>query len=98
MEFHSIIWACSVFVFFKYLNLEKFKNNSKFCKIIKKISSCSFGIYLIHLIVKYYETNLLSLNIYSWEYRTIGIITTYLISLLIIIILKKIPIIKKIVA
>ena len=98
LEFHSIIWACSVFVFFKYLNLEKIKNNSKLCKIIKRISNCSFGIYLIHLIIKYYETKLFNLNIYSWEYRTIGIISTYLISLLIIMILKKIPIIKKIVA
>ena len=97
-QFHSIILACVVFVFFKYLNLNKIKNNEKICHIIQRVSSCSFGIYLIHLIVKYYETELFSLNIYSWKYRTIGIISTYLISLLIIMILKKIPIIKKIVA
>ena len=77
---------------------EKLKNKERLTKVISKISSCSFGIYLTHKIVMYYEQDLLNINIYSWQWRTIGAICTYLISLGIILILKKIPIIKRIVA
>ena len=92
---HSIILAVSVFVFFKYLNYNGISDNIK--KIFITLSRCSYGIYLIHLIIKYYETDLFNLNIYSWEYRTFGILLTYFISLLIVYIFKKIPILKRIV-
>ena len=95
-QFHSIILASAVFVFFKNLNYDKISGKTR--KLLAKISSCSFGIYLIHLIVKHYEIRLLNINIYSWKFRTIGVVTTYAISLIIILALKKIPIIKKVVA
>lgn len=95
-QFHTIILSSAVFIFFKYLKYDKVSEKTR--KVLAKVSSCSFGIYLIHLIVKHYEIRLFNLNVYSWEFRTIGVVTTYLISLIIILILKKIPIIKKIVA
>lgn len=95
-QFHCIILSCAVFVFFKNLKYGKVSDKGKL--IIAKIANCSFGVYLIHLIIKYYEIRLLGLNIHSWEFRTFGIISTYLISLIIVMILKKIPIIKKVVA
>ena len=97
MQFHAIIQACAVFLFIKNLNLKKLETNKKITSYIAKISSCSFGVYLIHLIVKYYEVELLSINVRSWQWRTIGVITTYLISLLIVLIIKKIPVLKRIV-
>lgn len=97
-SWHCILLACSVFVCVKGLRInEKIKNNPKIVKKLSEISSCSFGIYLIHMIVKYYELRILNLNLYSWQFRTFGIISTYLISLVIIYVLKKIPIVKKIV-
>lgn len=97
-SWHCILLSCAVFIFVKNLKLDdKLENKPKLTKTLETISSCSFGIYLIHMIVKYYETNLLNWSIYSWSYRIIGIITTYLFSLLIVYILKKIPIIKKLV-
>ena len=97
-SWHSVLLACAVFVFVKNLKIdEKIKQNPKIVGLLKKISSCSFGIYLIHKIVIYYQVKLLNINIESWQWRTIGIVTTYIISLGFIYILKKIPIVKKIV-
>ena len=97
MQFHTFILATAVFLFVKNMNLKKIESNKKLTNMIAKISSCSFGVYLLHLIVKYYEIQLFNINIRSWEFRTIGVITTYLISLVIVLIIKKIPILKRIV-
>ena len=97
-SWHCILLSCAVFIFAKNLNLDcKLKNKTKLIKVISTVSSCSFGIYLIHMIVKYYETKLFNCNAYSWIYRTIGILVTYCISLAIIYLLKKIPVVKRIV-
>lgn len=95
---HCILLSCAVFIFVKDLHFnEKLENKVKITKALSIISSCSFGIYLIHMFVKYYITKLLSWNEFSWSYRTIGIIIIYGISLIIVYLLKKIPIIKKVV-
>ena len=97
-SWHSILLACAVFLIIKYLNAEKIlQGKEKITKALAKISSCSFGIYLIHKIVIYYERALLNISTSSWQWRTIGVITTYLISLTIVCILKKVPVAKKIV-
>lgn len=49
------------------------------------------------MVVKYYAIQILNWNEYSWSFRTIGILVVYLISLGIVLILKRIPIIKKVV-
>ena len=95
-QFHSIILSSAVFVFIKNIKYDIINDKVKI--IIAKIANCSFGIYLIHLIVKYYIVHIFNINVLSWKFRTFGIIAIYLISLLIILLLKKIPIIKKIVA
>ena len=97
-SWHCIVLACAVFIFIKNLHLEeKLENYKKISNIITKVSSCSFGVYLIHLFVKHYEIRLLGLNEYTWQFRTLGVILTYIISLGIVYILKKIPIVKRIV-
>ena len=97
-QFAVIILSCALFLLVKNINFKKLEENKKISNVISKISSCSFGVYLLHLIVKYYEVELFNISTHSWQWRTIGCLTTYLISLLIVLILKKIPIIKKIVA
>ena len=97
-SWHSILLACAVFLIIKNLNFdERLKDNKKLKKFLGVISSCSFGIYLLHMLIIYYEIKIFNINEYCWEWRTIGILTTYLISLGIIFILKKIPIIKRLV-
>ena len=96
-QFHSVLLACAVFVFFKNINYDKIFKGEKSKKILSKIASCSFGIYLIHKIVMHYETTIFNIDNKSWQWRTIGVICTYIISLVIIYLIKKIPLLKKIV-
>ena len=97
-EFHSVLLACAVFVFIKNVNWDRFIKSEKISKLLGKVASCSFGIYLIHIIIMHYERKFCDISIYSWQWRTIGAICTYFISLGIILILKKIPVVKRIVA
>ena len=97
LYFTALFLALAVFVFIKNINLNKIFRTEKTAKIISRISSCSFGIYLIHQIVMTYEIKFLSINTRSWEWRTIGAICTYIICLGIVYVIKKIPILKRIV-
>lgn len=94
----SVLLAVAVFIFIKNIDwkkiMEKFHITSN---MLAKLSGCSFGVYLIHMLVKSRLTNLLKLNVYSILYRTIGAIILYFICVLIVYIIKKIPIIKNIV-
>ena len=94
----SVLLATAVFVFIKNVNWDKFLSKVHInSKVIANISSCSFGVYLIHMIVKREFTDLLNLDVYSIGYRTIGAVGIYIICLIIVYIIKKIPILKKIV-
>ena len=53
-QFHSILLACAVFLFIKNLNYDKIQNKPKIVELLKQVSSCSFGIYLIHMVVMHY--------------------------------------------
>lgn len=97
LYFTALFLALAVFVFIKNINLNKIFKTEKIAKIISKISSCSFGIYLIHQIVMTYEIKFFSINTHSWEWRTIGAICTYIICLGVVYVIKKIPILKRIV-
>lgn len=54
-SWHAILLTAAVFLIIKNLNFEKIITNSKVRNFITKMSGCSFGIYLIHKIVMYYE-------------------------------------------
>lgn len=96
-QFHVYILASAVFIFVKNLKLDEKIQNERIKKVISIISGCSFGIYLIHLIIRFYICNLFKINILSWEWRAFGFLLVYIISLIIVYLLKKIPVIKKIV-
>ena len=96
-SWHAILLTAAVFLIIKNLNFEKIITNSTVRNFITKMSGCSFGIYLIHKIVMYYEQKILSIDVYSWQWRTIGIFSTYIICLAIVSIIKKLPLFKKIV-
>ena len=96
VHFYSVLLACAVFVFIKYNFLVQKISNEKFKKIISKVAACSFGIFLIHKIVMHYEIRIFSINEFSIWWRTLGILSTYLISLILVYIGKKIPYVKKI--
>lgn len=95
-QFHSILLACAVFVFFKHMNwsfLDKWQTGKR---SIKGISACSFGIYLIHAMVMQGEIMIGNINVYGWKWRLIGPFLTYLIALCLVWTVKKVPGIRKI--
>lgn len=94
---HCILLTISVFILIKDLKINtKIENNRKIQKAVSKIAGCSFGIYLIHMIVRYYYISIFSINTASWQFRTLGVLSIYIICLFIVMILKKIPVIRKI--
>lgn len=95
-NFPSVLYSTGVFVFFKYLNYDKFKNVIWPINI-STISKYSFGIYLIHLFyIKFFKW-ILYVSVVGLKWTFGGPILIYLISLFTVILIKKIPVVKKII-
>lgn len=92
--FYSVLPAAAVFVFIKYIPWNRLVSD-KFKDILRTMSSYSFGIYLIHMIVIYYELKMVPFDNRSWIWRTGFIFVTYFIAMGICTILGKIPGIRK---
>lgn len=91
--FHGVLYSAAVFVWFSRLPWEDLlpawlKNR------LPWLASHSFGVFLIHRLVMYYEQRLLPIG-GGILWQTIGVIPTYLISLLIIAGLRKIPVLRR---
>ena len=68
------------------------------CKrILKKISSASLGIYLIHIYFVDKLPIILHFSNKALEWRTIGVLIVWGICLAIVFVMKKIPLLKNIV-
>lgn len=99
MDYFSIncyVLSAAVFLFFKHFNWGKL-SSGKISRFITVLSGASFGIYLVQMIVIYYYRAFRDINIFSLKWRTIGAIIIYIISAVIILLIKKLPLIKKIV-
>ena len=91
--FHAVFYSVAIWIMIWNLNwktiIPAWLRNR-----LPVIASCSLGVYLIHIFVMYYEMQFLSLDKHSFIWRTICILLTYIASLMITLILKKIPIIR----
>ena len=97
-SWYCIIMSVFIFIIIKESKIvSKIGDKHKVANILQIISSCSFGIYLLHQIVKYYFVSLLNINTASIIFRTIGSIVIYFLCLLIVYTIKKIPLLKRIV-
>ena len=94
-QFHSIGLAVAVFVLFKYIPWDRLIHE-KGAKILSIISGCSLGIYLIHHQVMGKELNILGIEASSFAWRTAGVLLTYVVSLGIVMLVKQIPVVKKV--
>lgn len=98
--FHGVLYSVAVFVFLRQINWERIlPENIK--DVLPLLSSCSFGIFLIHKVVMYYESNLLlwlfDIDKRSIIWRLLLIPMTYVVCLSIILLMKQIPVVKRIV-
>lgn len=95
--------AIAVFVFFQYFPWHKFMGKFETWLsvdleiIIKKLSGYSFGIYLIHKLVMQAELSILHFAESDLIWRTGACFLTYVVCLLVVILMKRIPLLKKIV-
>lgn len=90
----SVVMSIAVFVWFKNQNWDKFLSTFHIdASKISFVSSCSFGIYLIHRLIH----NIGNHFGIPFQNPLYGFILTYLVGFTIIVIMKKIPIINKIV-
>lgn len=96
--FTGVLPTLAVFIFVKNVKWEAIWKKVKIKPTyISKIASCSFGVYLIHMLVKGKMVSVFGINTQSYFYRLIFPIILYVICVIVVTIIKKIPILKKIV-
>ena len=93
----SVLLAVAVFTLFKYIKWDKIFKTEKIKDIIRKISGASFGVYLIHMLVIRVLLHYFSWNTFGWKWRYGGALIVYACALIIVLLMKKIPLIKRIV-
>lgn len=91
----GILQGAAVFVFIKQVDWPRLLSNTKGKQAIRRLSSCSFGIYLIHMIVFYYGLALTHLDGSSLIWRTLGPLVAYLVCLAIVLVGKSIPLVRR---
>lgn len=95
-NFPSVVLAAAVFLWFWRKDWSFFSTPSRI-RILRTISGASFGIYLIHFYFLRFFVDFFALDMRSWIWRIFGVPLVYLISLLAVLIMKKIPLIKRLV-
>lgn len=96
-SFPSVMLAVAVFVWFQYRDWNRLIRSVKVTKGIQIISSASFGVYLLHWLFVWKLPDYLNISTSSWIWRTVGILIVYLLSLVCVLIMKKIFLIKRLV-
>ena len=93
----TVFLASAIFIFFKYTNWDFLYRHKWIDKLVSQVSSCTFGIYLVHMIVITYVVELTGVGVSRFLWRTVGAVGVFIISFIITFLLKQIPLIKKIV-
>lgn len=90
----TVILASAVFIFFKEAKLSFLASKAK---LVQRISSASFGVYLIQMIVIYYLGKIPIVKTDSISYMIFGALFVYIVSIGIVLIIKRIPVIKHVI-
>lgn len=95
-NFPGMLFGISVFVWFQYRDWS-FLERPKVYKVVRSLSAASFGVYLIHFLIIRVCFKQLGFDPASWKWHIVGVPIVYLSSLIVVLILKRIPVLKKIV-
>ena len=94
--FTGVLPALAAFVFFKQVDFSSF--NDRTIGVIAKVASCSFGVYLIHrLFIHDLLAVVLKVPQTSIALRTIAPILIWFACVLIVLALKKVPVLRRVV-
>lgn len=96
-NFPCMLLSVAVFVFCKYAHWDRLFTTPRRVKALKSLSGCSFGIYLIHMIVFYYLLIITGLDGGRLVWRTVFPFICYFVCAALVFFLKKIPLAKWIV-
>lgn len=88
--FHSVFYACAVFVLGCRIPWRKILPQW-LQKRIPDISACSFGVFLIHRMLMQYESEWLGIGNNDLIWRTLCVPLTYLVCLGIVSLIRRIP-------
>lgn len=87
--------AVSIFILIKEISV--YVENGNIIRIVKVLSSCSFGIYLIHVFMMYkVELPILGIEADNVYWRFFGAFLTYFTCFSIVFLIKKIPYLRRI--
>ena len=93
----TICLATAVFVFFKYTNWDFITRHEKVRKAVAYLATCGFGVYLVHVVVIHWLRDNTAVDVRGIMWRTVGAVGIFAVSVAIVSILRKIPIIKHVI-
>lgn len=88
--FHCVFLAAAVFVAIKQIPWDTFVSK-QVAVLLSKLSAGSFGVYLIHRFIMYYELEAIGISTSRLIWRIAFIPITYLISVIITNLIRRIP-------
>ena len=97
MKFPAVFLAVGVFVAAKYGPWDKLENTPKIRRIVTTLAGTGFGVYLMHMIVFHILQDATGLSMESGWWRLVMPFVIYGICVVLVLILKKIPVLKYIV-
>ena len=97
MNIPAIFMGTAVFVFFKYGKWNFIDKHEKAVRFVRNLSSASFGVYLIHYYLKDFSIRHFGIDPRSTLYRIVGTFIIYGLSVIIVRVIQKIPVIRKMV-
>lgn len=97
MNIPAIFMGTAVFVFFKYGKWNFIDKHEKAVRFVRNLSSASFGVYLIHYYLKDFSIRHFGIDPRSALYRIVGTFIIYGLSVIIVRVIQKIPVIRKMV-
>ncbi len=97
MNIPAIFMGTAVFVLFKYGKWNLIEKHEKAVRLVRNLSSASFGVYLIHYYLKDFSIRHFGIDPRSTLYRIAGTFIIYGLSVIIVRVIQKIPVIRKMV-
>lgn len=97
MNIPAIFMGTAVFVFFKYGKWNFIDKHEKAVRFVRNLSSASFGVYLIHYYLKDFSIRHFGIDPRNTLYRIVGTFIIYGLSVIIVRVIQKIPVIRKMV-